>query len=148
MSGRSVARGVGAFVLFLVLYTVIGAVIAGVTIYFLHNPLVQWLIDYFSGNKNIYESLLDLTAAGFAGLFGVPLAMAAQTAIMKKRPARGVGVAFILWLAANYALHFIEFPELTDWAVYHGLVQSVVAVATTWAGFRLPPLMSDTSIDA
>ncbi|SRR5216683_935617 len=141
MSGQSVARGVGAFVLFLVLYTIIGAVIGAVALYFLDNPIIQRLIDYFSGNKNIYDSLLDLVAAAFAGFFGVPLAIAAQTAIMKKRPTRGVGVAFILWLAANYALHFIQFPELTDWTVYHGLVQSAVATVVAWVEFRLPPLM-------
>jgi hypothetical protein len=39
-----------------------------------------------------------------------------------------VGVTFILWLVANYALHLTHFSELPDWTVYHGLVQSAVPV--------------------
>jgi hypothetical protein len=79
---RSAARGVGAFVLFLVLYTIIGAVIGAVAL---------------------------------------------------------VGVALILWLVANLAPHFIHFPERADWTVYHGLVQTAVAVVVAWV--ELPPLM-------
>ncbi len=147
MNWRGAVRGIGAFLLFLLLYTIIGAIIGVVALYFLDSFVVRKLLDLLSGNKNVYESLLDLIAAAFGGLFGVSLAIAAQTAILKKRPSTGVGVAFILWLIANYALHFIQFPEMTDWTVYHGLVQSTVACVVAWVEFRLPPLMPRGKID-
>ena len=140
MSWRSVARVVGALVLFLVLYTIIGGVIWSIALYFFENPLLERLIVYVSGHKNIFESFLELSAAALTGFLGVPFAIAAQTAIMKKRPSRGIGVLFILWLVGAYLLHFIHFAELTDWPVFTGLVQSAAAVAVAWVKFRLPPL--------
>ena len=141
MSGQRVVRGVGAFVLFFVLYLIIAGVITGVALYFLDNRVVHWLIDYFSGNENIYDNLLELVARVFGALFGVQPAIAAQTAILKKRPTRGVGVAWILFVATQYALHFIYFPEMTDWTIYSGLIQCAVSTVVVWVEFRLPPLM-------
>jgi hypothetical protein len=102
MSGQRVVRGVGAFVLFFVLYLIIAGVITVVALYFLDNRVIHWLIDYSSGNENIYDNLLELVARVFGALFGVQPAIAAQTAILKKRPTRGVGVAWILFVATQY----------------------------------------------
>jgi hypothetical protein len=139
MNWRRAARGIGEFFLFLILYTVIGAVIGAIALVTLDNLLVKMLLDFFTGSKTAYALFLDVLSAIFAGSFGVLLAVAAQNAILKKPPSRGIGLAFVVWLFANYALHFIYFPEMTDDVVYHGIVQSTVACVVAWWKFRLPP---------
>lgn len=55
-------------------------------------------------------------------------------------PARGIGAAFIIFLAANFVGHFMFFPEKTDFETYSGLITAAVASMTAWFVFRLPPL--------
>jgi hypothetical protein len=82
---------------------------------------------------------MNLSAAVLTGYLGVILGVYVLGKIMKDYPARGIGVAFVTWLLANYLLHFLFFPQYTDFVVYNGIVQSLVAIATAWYVFRLPP---------
>ena len=125
--------------MFLVLYTIIAAIIGVICIVMLDNVIFRKLLGLLFGSSAVYETSTDLLAAALAGFLGVPAGMLALDAIMKNYSVRGVGVAFILWLIANYALHFIQFPQYTDYVVYRGLVQSAAACVTAWFVFRLPP---------
>jgi hypothetical protein len=139
MSGRSAARNIGAFVLFLVLYTIIAAIIGVICLAMLDNVILRKLLGFLFGSSAVYETSTDLLAAALAGFLGVPAGMMVLDAMMKHYSVRVVGVAFILWLVANYALHFIQFPQYTDYVVYRGLVQSAAACVTAWFVFHLPP---------
>jgi hypothetical protein len=129
-------RAVGAFVLFLVLYSLIGSVAGAFFIYAVGSAI--GIPPPKEGSTP--DMILNLFFAVLAGFLGVTWGSAALKAIMKDYPARGIGVAFIVWLIANYAVHFIFFPQWTDFTVYQGLVASAVACVTTWFVFRLPPL--------
>jgi membrane protein YqaA with SNARE-associated domain len=133
--GWRLARGIGEFVLFLVLYTVVGSVVGTLITYMIASR-------FFSAPSegSILVVIFYLCAAALGGFFGVTLGSSAFNMIMKRHPARWVGGALILWLVAQYALHFIFFPENTDDAVYYGLIQSTVGCVTAWFVFRLPPL--------
>jgi hypothetical protein len=139
MSGRGVARNIGAFVLFLVLYTIIAAILHAIFVVMLDDFILRKLLGFLFGGSAVYETSTDLLAGVFAGFLGVPAGAMALDAMMKNYSVRGVGVAFILWLVANYTLHFIQFPQYTDYTVYHGLVQSAAACVTAWFVFHLPP---------
>ena len=126
-------RGIGAFLLFVVLYLVIKPAVGVIAIYAVDNPAVHKLIDLFGGNN---QTIVGVIAAGLGSLVGMLLAIIAHTAIMEERPARGIGVAFILWQAA-YALMFLLAgqSELTNPIFIEACVVCVVA----WVAFRLPP---------
>ncbi len=100
--------------------------------------LITFSVRFSEGST--LGSILDICAAVVAGSFGVMLASSALSSVVKGYPGRGIGIAFILWLVINYAIHFIFFPERSDFDTYRGLVQSLVACVTTWFVFRLPPL--------
>jgi len=114
---RSVARSFGAFILFLVLSMLIGSIVGVLLVY-----LVAGKIFSVPPEGSTLDIILDLAGAVLAGFFGVTLGSYAFNAITKNYPARGIGVAYIVSLVANYALHFIFFPELTDYEVYHGVL--------------------------
>src|SRR5262249_2622851 len=128
-------RGIGAFLLFAVLYMVITPAVGVIAIYAVDNPVVHQLIDPFGGNN---QTVVGAIAAGLGSLVGMCLAIIAHTAIMEEHPARGVGVAFIL-LQAAYALNFLivlrDEVELTN-PIF---VEKSVACVVAWVGFRLPP---------
>jgi hypothetical protein len=142
MSGKSLALGIGAFLLFLILYSIIGAAVGVLGTTLIDNVIVRKVLDYVTGSVTTYEIFLDFLNAFLAGFFGVLLAMLALNKIMKNCPIKAVGAAFIVWLLSNYALHFIFFPDRTDDTVRHGLVQSIVACVMAWIVFELPPLTS------
>jgi hypothetical protein len=127
---RPVLRGFGGVVLFFVLYMLIASII--------YATVDTISVRSFEGST--LGNILDLCAAVMASFFGVKFASSALSSIMKNYPGRGIGIAFVLWLVINYALHFVFFPERTDFDTYRGLVQSLVACVTTWFVFRLPPL--------
>jgi len=128
-------RGVGAFLLFVVLYMVISPAVGVIAIYAVDNPAIHKLIDLFGGNN---QTIVGVIAAGLGSLVGMLLAIIAHTAIMEERPARGIGVAFIL-LQAAYALSFLillsDERELTN-PIF---VEACVACLVAWVAFRLPP---------
>jgi hypothetical protein len=126
-------RGIGAFLLFVVLYMVISPAAGVIAIYAVDNPVVHKLIDLFSGNK---QTIVSVIAAGLGSLGGMSLAIIAHTAIMEERPARGIGVAFILWQAV-YALMFLLAGEVE--LTNPIFVEAWVACAVAWVAFRLPP---------
>ena len=124
-------RGIGAFLLFVILYMVIRPAVGVIAIYAVDNPVVHKLID-LSGDK---QTIVSVVAAGLGSLGGMSLAVIAHTAIMEERPARGIGVAFIL-LQVAYALKFLlDGVELTNPI----LVEACVACVVAWVAFRLPP---------
>ena len=128
-------RGVGAFLLFVVLYMVIKPAVGMIAIYAVDNPVVHKLIDLFGGNN---QTIVGVIAAGVGSLIGMSLAIVAHTAIMEERPARGIGVAFIL-LQAAYALNFlILLPDEREFT-NPIFVEACVACLVAWAAFRLPP---------
>ena len=96
---------------------------------------VHKLIDLFGGNN---QTIVGVIAAGLGSLVGMSLAIIAHTAIMEERPARGIGVAFILLQAAS-AVKFLmlvaDEVELTN----RIFVEDCVACVAAWVAFRLPP---------
>ena len=132
---RRVARGIGAFLLFFVVYAVIGSFVGALVV-------IVPVSRFFSvpSDGSLPDIVLKLCSAVASGFLGVKLGSAALSAVMKDYPGRGVGAAFVMWLVANYTLHFIYYPENTDDEVYIGLIQSLVACVTAWFVFRLPPL--------
>ena len=128
-------RGIGAFLLFVVLYMVISPAVGVIAIYAVDNPVVHKLIDLFGGNN---QTIVGVIAASLGSLGGMSLAIIAHTAIMEERPARGIGVAFILLQVAS-ALKFLillaDEVELTNPIFVEDCVAGVVA----WVAFRLPP---------
>jgi hypothetical protein len=141
MSGRGVAKNIGAFVLFLVLYIIFSAILHAIFVVGFDNFILRKLLGFLFGSAPyaVYETAADLFASVLAGFLGVATGRMALDAMIKNYSARGVGVGLILWLAANYTLHFIQFPEYTDYSIYIGLVQSAVACVTAWLVFQLPP---------
>jgi hypothetical protein len=135
-----VARGIGAFILFFVVYTIVGSIVGVLLVYI---PASTFLNVPPEGS--MLDRVLGMGAAVVSGFVGVILGSIALNSIMKVYPGRGIGIAFVLWLVANYAVHFIFFPERTDYGTYYGLVQSLVACGTTWLVFRLPPLGASQS---
>jgi hypothetical protein len=136
MSWRRIARGIGGFLLFFVLFILIGS-IAGL--------LVGTMLGARDYEGSTLGKFLDVCAAVATGFLGVQLGSSALRSLMKDYPGRAIGVAFVLWLVLNYAAHFIFFPERTDFETYRGLVQSLVACVTAWFAFRLPPLTPSQS---
>jgi len=128
-------RGIGAFLLFVVLYMVISPAVGVIAIYAVDNPVVHKVVDLFRGNN---QTIVGVIAAGLGSLGGMSLALVAHTAIMEERPARGIGVAFIL-LQVAYALNFLillsDKAELTS-PIF---VEACVACVVAWVAFRLPP---------
>jgi len=61
-------RGIGAFLLFVVLYMVISPAAGVIAIYAVDNPVVHKLIDLFSGNK---QTIVSVFAAGLGSLGGM-----------------------------------------------------------------------------
>jgi hypothetical protein len=145
MTLQEAAKGVGSFVLFLLLYMVIGAIVSVIALYLIDNWIIHKLISFISNSDDLYEHILQFSIAIVVGSSGVPLSIAAYTAIIKTRPTQRIGVAFILWLTANYVLHFTIAPEQTDWTVYYGLTQSIFACLAAWLEFRLPPVEHGSS---
>jgi hypothetical protein len=135
------ARGIGGFILFLASYMILGS-LAGVLLVYLVAMRLFWSPP---SDGSSLDNVLKLCAAVSTGFFGVFLGAYVLSAVMKNYPTRGIGVAFVLWLAANYGLHFAFFPERTDFDTYVGLVQSAVACVTTWYVFELPPFASPQS---
>jgi hypothetical protein len=138
-STRKVARGIGGFALFLVVYSLAGS-ISATLIVFSFARLILWAPP---ADGSAIDMFMLLCSAVLAGFLGVVLGALALGAVMKDNyPARGIGVAFVTWLLANYLGHFLFFPNshIPNLEVYTGLLQSVVAVATTWFTFGLPPL--------
>jgi hypothetical protein len=125
MNWRGAARGTGAFLLFLILFTIIGALVGGLVTVLLELSSLRAVFSAF-------DTFIKMTSATCAGSGGVILGSFAYKAIFKNHPTRGIGLALIVWLVANYALHFLFFPELTDDVVYFGLVSSFVACVTAW----------------
>jgi hypothetical protein len=140
-----VARGIGGFVLFLVAYTLAGSVAATLIVYGF-----AYLIRLAPPSEgSTLDMSIQLAAAVLSGYLGVILGALVLGAVMKDYPARGIGVAFVTWLVANYLLHFVFFGHshyIPDFEVYSGLLQSSVAVATAWFTFRLPPLTAPKSL--
>ncbi|MGB6862137.1 MAG: hypothetical protein WBE32_14500 [Pseudolabrys sp.] len=128
-------RGIGAFLLFVVLYMVISPAVGVIAIYAVNNSVVHKLIDLFGGNN---QTIVGVIAAGLGSLVGMSLAIIAHTAIMEERPARGIGVAFILLQAASAVKFLIlvaDEVELTN-PIF---VEDCVACVAAWVAFRLPP---------
>jgi hypothetical protein len=141
----TVARSVGGFVLFLVSYMLTGAIAATLTVYGLAR-LIHWAPPSEGSELDIF---LQLAAAALAGCLGVILGARLLGAVMKDYPAQGIGLAFVIWLVANYLGHFLFFANshfIPDFEIYSGLLQSSVAVATAWFTFRLPPLAPPKSL--
>ncbi len=126
-------RDIGAFLLFVVLYMVISPAVGVIAIYPVDNPVVHKLLDLFSGHK---QTIVTVIAAGLGSLGGMSLAIIAHTAIMEERPARGIGVAFIL-LQVAYALMFLLAGEVE--LTNPIFVEACVACVVVWVAFRLPP---------
>jgi hypothetical protein len=81
---QDTAKGVGLFFLFLLLYTIISAIVALLALYLIDNLIFRKIVYFISNNENIYEHILDIAIAIIAGSSGVPLGIAAYTAIIKK----------------------------------------------------------------
>jgi hypothetical protein len=128
-------RGIGAFLLFVVLYMLISPAVVVLVIYAVDNPVVHKVIDLFSGNN---KTVVGVIAEGLGTFVAMLLAIIVHIAIMEERPARGIGVAFIL-LQVAHALSFLmslgNEMKLTDPIFVDGGVACVVA----WVAFRLPP---------
>jgi len=77
-------RGIGAFLLFVILYMVIRPAVGVIAIYAVDNPVVHKLID-LSDDK---QTIVSVVAAGLGSLGGMSLAVIAHTAIMEERPAQ------------------------------------------------------------
>ena len=78
---------------------------------------------------------MSVIAAGLSSLVGMSLAIIAHTAIMEERPARGIGVAFILWQADVFMLLLAGDVELNN-PIF---IEACVVCAVAWVVFRLPP---------
>lgn len=129
-------RGIGGFILFLGSYMILGSVAGAILFYFFGTTFLRALPVAGS----LPDRLLDFSALAATGLIGVLIGHRVLSVAMKSYPARGIGTAFILWLVANYAVHFAFFPERVTFEDYGGLVQSGVACVTAWIVFGLPPL--------
>jgi hypothetical protein len=60
---------------------------------------------------------------------------------MKDPPRRGIAIAFVIFLVANWLLHFLFYSNsqiIPDHQIHLGLLQSFVAIVTTWLTFRRP----------
>jgi hypothetical protein len=136
-------RGIGAFLLFVALYMVTSPAAGVIAIYAVDNPVVHKVIDLFSGNK---QTIVSVIAAGLGSLVSMSLAIIAHTAIMEERPARGIGVAFILWQVA-YAFNFLTLlsdeVELTN-PIF---VEACVTCVAAWVLFRLPPFKRQPALE-
>jgi hypothetical protein len=142
---RKVARGIGGFVLFFASYMLAGSIAATVIVY----GLAYLILRAPPSEGSTIDMFMQLVAAVLNGYLGVILGTLVLGAAMKDYPARGIGVAFVTWLVANYLGHFLFFGNshfIPDFEVYSGLLQSSVAVATTWFTFRLPPLAPPKSL--
>jgi ABC-type glycerol-3-phosphate transport system permease component len=76
-------RGIGAFLLFVVLYMVISPAVGVIAIYAVNNPVVHKLIDLFGGNN---QTIVGVIAAGLGSLVGMSLAIIAHTQLWKSVP--------------------------------------------------------------
>ena len=130
--GKAHGTGIGGFILFFASYAILGSVL-GVLFVYLVAMRLFWSPPT---DGSLLDKILNLCAAVSTGFFGVLLGAYVLSAVMKTYPARAIGGAFVLWLIANYGLHFAFFPERTDFEIYAGLVQAAVASVTTWN--RLP----------
>jgi hypothetical protein len=135
------ARGIGGFLVFFVAYMILGSLSGGLFIY-LFGTSFFWSVP---AAGSLLDRIFDVSAGVVAGLVGVILGFYVLSAVMKSYPARGIATAFILWLVANYGVHFAFFPKPDDFEAYAGLVQSAVACVTAWFVFGLPPLSSPQS---
>jgi hypothetical protein len=134
---KKVARGIGGLALFFIAYKIAVAITTALVI-----PVFGHMILRSTGPE-AFDFVLQLFMAVLAGYFGVVLGARVLDVVMKNYPARGIGAAFVIWLAANYFLHFIFFGDsnfIPDHEIYTGLLQSLVATVTAWFTFRLPPL--------
>jgi len=134
-------RGIGAFLLFVVVYMVVtpAADVAGY--YAVDNPAGRKVIDLFGGHNNA-QAIVGVVATVFGSIVGIAVAMIANTLIMEERPGRAIGVAFILLQVAQSLMFLIALSGelkradiLTDPLLFRGWVACVVA----WVAFRLPP---------
>lgn len=116
---------------------IISPAVGVLAFYAVDNFVVHKLID-LSGGNNFAATIVALIAAGLGTLVGMLLAIIAHIAIMEERPARAIGVTFIL-LQVAYALMFsislADEVKLADPLFVQGCVACVVA----WVAFRLPP---------
>jgi hypothetical protein len=130
-------RGIGAFLLFVVLFMAINPAVGVVTFYAVDNPVVHKLIAIFSG-KTITQTVVAVLAAGLGSLVGMVLVIIVHIAIMEERPARAIGVAFILLQVAHalmFSILLADETKLTNPLFVQGCVVCVVA----WVAFQLPP---------
>ncbi len=134
-------RGVGAFLLFVVVYMVVtpAADVAGY--YAVDNPAGRKMIDLFGGHNHV-QAIIGAIATIFGSIVGVTSARIANTLIMEERPGRAIGVAFIVLQVAQALMFLIVLSGelkgadvLTDPLLFRGWVACVVA----WVAFRLPP---------
>jgi hypothetical protein len=98
----TMARSVGGFVLFLAAYMLTGAIAATLTVYGLAR-LILWAPP---SEGSTIDMFMQLAAAALSGYLGVILGTLVLGAVMKDYPARGIAVAFVTWLVANYLVHF------------------------------------------
>ncbi len=134
-------RGIGAFLLFVVVYMVVTPAADMAGYYAVDNPAGRKLIDLFGGHNNA-QAIIGAIATVFGSIVGMTAAMIANTLIMEERPGRAIGVAFILLQVAQALMFLIALSGemklagvLTDPLLFRGWVACVVA----WVAFRLPP---------
>ena len=123
--------------LFLAVYALAGSVASSLTV----NILASKFFAVPSEGSTL-DSVLILCTSVLTGFLGVILGTSALGIVMKDYSARGIGLAFVSWWLIQYSLHFLFFSHskiIPDFEIYNGLLQGLVAIATTWYVFRLPP---------
>jgi len=135
-------RNLGAFLLLVVLSMVISPAVGVLAIYAV-DPLIRGLLG--GGNDAV-----GVAAAALGSLVGTSLAVAADVALMDDRPARGVGVAFILLQAAYSAMILglggnLKFAGLLTDPLF---VQGLASCLVVWIACRLPPLRQSPPLTA
>jgi hypothetical protein len=121
IKGRLIFRGAIAFVVFFVAYFV-----AGVLINF------GILVLTAGGLSDVFW---ELVSAAFIGFWAPILAIAILGAVMKNYPAKGIAVAFTVYLTVTYLKNFVFYygpdDEFTGLGT-RSFVQSVVAIGASW----------------
>jgi len=135
-------RSLGSFLLLVVLCMVISPAVGVIAIYVVDTPIRGLL----GGSSDVVGAV----AAALGSLVGTSLAVAANAALMDERPARGVGVAFIV-LQAVYTVMTsmvagnLKFAGLLTDTLF---VQSLAACVVVWIACRLPPLRQPPPLTA
>jgi len=143
-------RGIGAFLLFVILYIVISPAVGVIAFYAVDSPVVHKLIDLFGAN-NVVAHIVGVTATAFGSLVGTLLVIIAHVALMEERPARATGAVFILLQVANVLMILmlsadkVKFTGLFTDPLF---VKGGVACVVVWVAFRLPPFKPQPSLSA